>query len=167
MGSANHTAPPPGAPGGAIEAAAAAAPAPGRSRVVRFDGRGFAWEGVARREYKSADGTWTAVSRQQLVGGAGESCTFHLRYFEVAPGGHTTLERHRHEHVVVVLRGHGEVELAGRREPLAFGDLVWVAPHEPHRFRNAGSDPFGFLCTVDAERDRPEPLAEPAAPPER
>ena len=130
-----------------------------RSRVVRFDGAAFAWPGVPRREYKRPDAPWAAVTRQTLVGGQGESCRFHLRYFEVAPGGHTTLERHRHEHAVVVLRGEGEVELPGGPQPLTFGDLVWVAPGEVHRFRNRGSGPFGFLCAVDAERDRPEPVA--------
>ena len=137
----------------------AAAAAPVASRVVRFDRGAFAWEGVARREYKRADATWAEVTRQVLVGAAGESCGFHLRYFEVAPGGHTTLERHRHEHAVVVLRGTGEVELGGAVHPLAFGDLVWVAPGEVHRFRNPGEEPFGFLCAVDAVRDRPEPVA--------
>ena len=115
---------------------------------------------MPRREYKRADATWAAVTRQVLVGEQGETCAFHLRYFEVAPGGHTTLERHDHEHAVVVLRGEGEVELAGGPQPLAFGDLVWVAPGEPHRFRNRGAEPFGFLCTVDARRDRPQPLLD-------
>jgi quercetin dioxygenase-like cupin family protein len=129
-----------------------------RSRVVHLDPASWAWEGVPQREYKQADATWAAVTRQVLVGAGGESCRFHLRYFEVAPGGHTTLERHRHEHAVVVLRGAGEVELAGSVSPLSFGDLVWVAPGEPHQFRNPGAEPFGFLCAVDAERDRPQPL---------
>lgn len=131
------------------------------SRVVPFDPAAFAWQGVPRREYKHPDATWAAVTRQVLVGAGGEGCGFHLRYFEVAPGGHTTLERHRHEHAVVVLRGRGEVELGGALHPLGFGDLVWVAPGEVHRFRNRGEEPFGFLCTVDAVRDRPQPV-EPA-----
>ena len=39
---------------------------------------------------------------------------------------------------------------------LGFGDTVYVAPNEVHQFRNtAESEPFGFLCLVDAERDRP------------
>jgi hypothetical protein len=34
-----------------------------------------------------------------------------------------------------------------------------VAPHEAHQFRNpSATAPFGFLCAVDAVRDRPTPL---------
>jgi ribulose-bisphosphate carboxylase large chain len=99
------------------------------------------------------------VTRALLVGGAGERTAFHVRYFEVAPGGFTTLERHAHEHVVVVLRGRGEVRLGGDVHALDFGDTVYVAPGEVHQFRNpSASEPFGFLCLVDAERDRPVPV---------
>ena len=37
------------------------------------------------------------------------------------------------------------------------GDIVYVAPDDPHQFRNAddAGEPFGFLCIVNAERDRP------------
>ena len=39
------------------------------------------------------------------------------------------------------------------------GDAIYVAPHEPHQFRNPSADePLGFLCIVDAERDRPVAL---------
>jgi hypothetical protein len=37
-------------------------------------------------------------------------------------------------------------------------DLVQTAPWHPHRWVNAGDEPFGFLCTVDGERDAPQPL---------
>jgi len=41
---------------------------------------------------------------------------------------------------------------------------VRVAPGDPHQFRNTGTEPLGFLCVVDAERDRPTPLADDGAP---
>ena len=46
-----------------------------------------------------------AITRQVLFSDpelAGE-----LRYFEVAPGGFSTLERHEHMHAVLILRGRG------------------------------------------------------------
>ena len=49
------------------------------------------------------------ILRTELVGKNGESCKFHVRYFEVAPGGYSTLEKHVHEHVVIPLRGKGVV----------------------------------------------------------
>jgi quercetin dioxygenase-like cupin family protein len=91
-----------------------------------------------------------------LVGDGGASTRFHVRYFEIAPGGFTSLEKHRHEHVILVLRGGGQVQLGGETQDVGYGDTVYVAPQEPHQFRNPStSEPFGFLCIVDAERDRP------------
>jgi len=35
--------------------------------------------------------------------------------------------------------------------------VVYIAPGDPHQFRNdEGDEPFGFLCIVNAERDRPQ-----------
>ena len=63
---------------------------------------------------------------------------------------------HQHEHVVVVLRGAGSVRLGKKQHDLSFGDTVYVAPGEHHQFKNGSeTEPFGFLCMVDAERDRP------------
>jgi quercetin dioxygenase-like cupin family protein len=59
----------------------------------------------------------------------------------------------------VVLRGVGEVRLGEAVHTVGFGDTVYVSPNEPHQFRNASAtEPFGFLCVVDAERDAPVPL---------
>jgi ribulose-bisphosphate carboxylase large chain len=132
----------------------AATAAPG-SRVLRL-GPDFRWQGVAAVEYKQSAGHHQGVTRVTLVGGQGETTAFHTRYFEIAPGGFSSLEKHSHEHVVVVLRGRGEVRLGDTVQPLHFGDTVYVAPEEVHQFRNPSpTEPFGFLCIVDARRDRP------------
>ena len=90
-----------------------------------------------------------------LVGDRGESTKFDVRYFEIAPGGFSSLESHVHEHAVIVLRGSGEVQLGEAVHALGFGDAVYVAPDEVHQFRNPTSGPFGFLCIVDSQRDKP------------
>jgi quercetin dioxygenase-like cupin family protein len=36
--------------------------------------------------------------------------------------------------------------------------VLYLAPNEPHQLINAGNEPFGFLCLVSRERDRPQPL---------
>jgi ribulose-bisphosphate carboxylase large chain len=126
--------------------------------VLRL-GADFRWASVPVAEYKQAGDHWSGVARMTLVGDQGEGTAFQVRYFELAPGGFTTLERHGHEHAVLVLRGHGRVSLSGTEHGLAFGDLVYVAPQEPHQFRNPSTtEPFGILCIVDAARDRPVPL---------
>lgn len=124
---------------------------------------GHRWAGVDVKVYKP-DGRdlFQDVTRQVLFSRpdlAGE-----LRYFEVAPGGFTTLERHAHVHAVLILRGHGRA-LVGR-EVVRFGphDLVTVPPMAWHQFRAAGDGPMGFLCMVDAVRDKPQlPTADDLA----
>lgn len=129
------------------------------SKLLRFL-PDFTWQGVPLEPYKADSETWRGMSRRELIGKRGESPRFHVRYFEIAPGGYSTLEKHQHEHVVVVLRGRGEVQLNCRIYPVGFGDVIYVCPEEPHQLRcpEGESEPFGFLCVVNAERDRPTPV---------
>lgn len=119
----------------------------------------FSWSGVKTERYKSPDGTWLNVLRSTLIGGArGEKAKFHLRYFEIKPGGHTTLERHRHEHVVIGVRGKGRCVISGKPYNMGFLDTVYVAPDAPHQLKNPFEEPFGFFCIVDAKRDKPRAI---------
>ncbi|GIJ47837.1 cupin [Virgisporangium aliadipatigenens] len=114
----------------------------------------FVWEGVPTLAYKESDGTFRDVTRQVLSDaehGQGTS----LRYFEVGPGGHTTLERHEHTHVVIPIRGSGSALVVDRVVPLALFDVVFVPSWGWHQFRAAASEPLGFLCAVTVVRDRP------------
>ena len=128
----------------------------------RFDRATFSWEGVPAQHYKRGDAGeaglgWRDVVRHTLAGG--EALAFQLRYFEIGPGGYSSLEKHAHAHTIVVLRGRGRV-VAGHAvfavEPF---DLVVVPPAAPHQFVNAGTEPFGFLCPVDASRDVPRAVS--------
>lgn len=121
---------------------------------------GFRWQDVDVLAYKPFDDEgekgekFRDVTRQLLFGpDLGLGCE--LRYFEVEPGGHSTLEKHEHVHAVVILRGRGRVLIGDRVWDVAAADLVHVPPNTLHQFRPAGDEPLGFLCMVDAERDRP------------
>ena len=127
-----------------------------RSRIHRFD-PSFRWDGVPVVQYKQPADHWCGIVRQVLVGDRGEQTAFQVRYFEIAPGGFSSLESHLHEHAVFVLRGRGEVQLGQENHELKLGDVVYVAPNELHQFRNPTKEPFGFLCIVDARRDGPKP----------
>jgi quercetin dioxygenase-like cupin family protein len=130
-----------------------------RFRPAASPAEAHTWQGVAVGDYKAPAAHHCGVLRSVLVGNCGEKTAFHVRYFEVGPGGLTTLERHAHEHVVLVLRGSGEVRLGEVVHTLGFGDAVHIAAHEVHQLRNpSGSEPFGFLCLVDAVRDAPAPV---------
>lgn len=128
----------------------------------RFDRATFSWVGVPAQVYKHGDAGrsglgWRDVVRHTLAGG--DALAFQLRYFEIGPDGFSSLEKHAHAHTIVVLRGRGRV-VAGREvfavEPF---DLVVIPPATPHQFVNAGTEPFGFLCPVDAERDTPQAVS--------
>jgi S-methyl-1-thioxylulose 5-phosphate methylthiotransferase len=125
--------------------------------TASFDRESFRWEGVEEREYKSGTG-WRGVTRHVLAGPAGAA--FQTRYFEIAPGGYSSLEKHEHVHVVMALRGRGRALIGREVVEMAPFDVVETPPLAPHRWVNAGQEPFGFLCTVDAERDRPQPLSD-------
>jgi quercetin dioxygenase-like cupin family protein len=124
------------------------------SKYFKHNGN-FEWNHIVPADYKPTDDTWAGVSRRVFVGETGESPKFHLRYFEVEPGGYTTLEQHMHEHVVTVMRGTGTAVVGCKEFEMSFGDVLYVSPDDPHQFKNEGSEPFGFLCIVNAERDRP------------
>lgn len=132
----------------------------GRPLIARFDLSRFRWRGIPSRPYKAPDRdtpAWRGVERYVLVGASGEPTAFHLRYFEIAPGGFSSWERHRHAHAVLILRGRGRIRLGDGVRRVGPMDYVYIPPGMPHQFL-AGREPFGFLCPVDAVRDRPRPL---------
>jgi quercetin dioxygenase-like cupin family protein len=122
--------------------------------ALRGQSEPFRWEGGDLLAYKEEDGTFRSVSRQVLADaehGQGVS----LRYFEVGPGGHTTLEHHEHTHIVIPIRGAGSALVGDRVVELALHDVVFVPSWGWHQFRAADDEPLGFLCSVTVERDRP------------
>jgi quercetin dioxygenase-like cupin family protein len=124
---------------------------------------GYRWAGVDVHAYK-AEGSapFRDITRQTLFredGLAGE-----LRYFEIEPGGHSTLERHEHIHAVMILRGGGRCLVGNTVRMVSPLDLVSIAPMTWHQFRADSSEPLGFLCLVDVRRDKPQlPSAEDLA----
>jgi len=123
--------------------------------LVRKHTGDFHWEGVDVLAYKQEGAApFKDVTRQVLFDSADPPAQ--LRYFEVAPGGHTTLERHEHVHSVMVIRGRGQCLVGDRAYELGANDLVNVPPMTWHQFRAAADAPLGFLCLVAAQRDRPQ-----------
>jgi quercetin dioxygenase-like cupin family protein len=123
----------------------------------------FRWQGVEARPYKEEGAApFKSVSRQVLFSDprlAGE-----LRYFEVAPGGYSTLERHEHMHAVMILRGKARALVGDKVHEVKPRDLITIPPWTWHQFRPAPGETLGFLCLVNAERDRPQlPSADEVA----
>ncbi|NJL09077.1 MAG: cupin domain-containing protein [Methylacidiphilales bacterium] len=121
---------------------------------VRKAQPGFRWQSVDLEAYKEAGGApFKAVTRQVLFQHPALACE--LRYFEVQPGGHSTLERHEHAHAVVIFRGRGACLVGNEVHAVAPPDLVLVPPMTWHQFRATAGEPLGFLCMVNATRDKP------------
>ena len=126
-----------------------------RERAVHRKFSDYRWDGVDQLPYKE-DGRalFKSITRQVLF--SDPDMHGELRYFEVAPGGFSTLERHEHMHAVLILRGGGHCLVGNEVRPLATNDLVTVPPLTWHQFRATGSEPLGFLCMVNASRDKPQ-----------
>ncbi len=131
---------------------------------------GFRWDAVAHQPYKQ-DGSapFKDISRQVLFHEADLACE--MRYFEMDAGGYSTLERHGHAHAVMILRGQGECLLGHDIRPVRPFDLITIPAWTWHQFRAGRTEPFGFLCMVNKDRDRPQlpteaDLAELQAVPE-
>jgi quercetin dioxygenase-like cupin family protein len=125
-----------------------------------FEPTAFAWSGVVVQGYRAGkedlpDQGFRGVTRQTITSGTNEKCDFEVRYFEIELGGYTRLERHEHVHSVTVLRGRGYALVGADVHPVRGHDHVYIPPMTLHQFVNDGDEAFGFMCVVDAERDRP------------
>ncbi len=119
----------------------------------------FRWEGIEVLPYKRQGPHFRGVTRQVLIRDL-PGLDAQVRYFEIEPGGYSTLERHEHAHGVIVLRGSGRVLIGEEIMPVAPYDVIRIPPMTWHQFRASEEEPLGFLCIVNAERDRPQRPSE-------
>ena len=134
-----------------------------RETEIHRKAKGYRWEGVEELPYKE-DGRalFKSITRQVLF--ADPQLDGELRYFEMAPGGFSTLERHEHMHAVLILRGRGHCLVGDEVRAVETRDLVTVPAMTWHQFRATQGEPLGFLCMVNATRDKPQlPSAEDLA----
>jgi quercetin dioxygenase-like cupin family protein len=124
-----------------------------RKPVRRFSD--FRWEDTELLAYKDEGAApFKAITRQTLF--RDPALHGELRYFEMAPGGYSTLERHRHMHAVLILRGAGECLVGDQVFKIAANDLVTIEAMTWHQFRANAGTKLGFLCMVNADRDKPQ-----------
>ena len=83
-----------------------------------------------------------------LIGPDDTAPSFSMRFFEVAPGGHTPKHTHAHEHELFVLEGAGIAVEGDREHAIRPGTAVFVPPDQLHQFRNTGAGPLKFLCLI-------------------
>ncbi|MCD6475622.1 MAG: cupin domain-containing protein [Anaerolineaceae bacterium] len=106
----------------------------------------FQWEDVESIPY-DVDGIKSA-SKHILIGEKEGAPNSIMRYFSIAPGGHSRLERHPHEHEVLIIQGKGKVQIGENYFNVNPFDAVFVEGNELHQFSNPYDKPFGFICVI-------------------
>ena len=113
------------------------------------------WDSVDVLQYKQeGSAPFRDVTRQILFDDP--DLATQVRYFEIQPEGYSTLERHAHVHAVMILRGRGRCLVGDRVFEVGEHDLVHVPALAWHQFRAGADAPLGFLCVVNAARDKPQ-----------
>jgi quercetin dioxygenase-like cupin family protein len=126
-----------------------------QAALFRAFAENFRWDDVPILAYKEeGSAPFKSITRQVLF--KDDTLRCELRYFEVAPGGYSTLERHEHSHGVMILRGAADVLVGDTVRTVKTHDLVRIPPMTWHQFRTRGEEPMGFLCMVNVERDKPQ-----------
>jgi len=118
--------------------------------VHRFNGNTeqdrYTWDGV---EVERVDASgFEGVIKNVLVGPIEEAPNFIIRYFQIEPGGSSRLERHPHDHGVIILNGEARVQINDQFEELRSFDVVYVAGDDLHQFVNTGDKTLGFICVI-------------------
>ena len=109
----------------------------------------WSYASVAVKEYSEGNAT-SGSTRRILIGRDEGADDFIVRYFTIPPGGHSSLEHHRHQHGVVIVHGGGKVLLNDRWTEIGVGDAVYIEPDEVHQFEASADGPLGFVCVIPA-----------------
>ena len=93
-------------------------------------------------------------ARMRMLVGPGDNATnFHMRHFEVEPGGYTPHHQHDYEHEILILEGEGAAQSEQGERPFKAGDVIFVPANEMHQFRNTGDGKLAFICLIPAPQD--------------
>ncbi len=122
-------------------------------QVLRFED--YQWQGRKSEVYKTtSELPFQGIRRVELIGKSGEKCSFDLRYFEIDKNGYSSLEKHEHTHVIIGVRGSGEVIINNITHPIHANDIVYIKPMAEHQLKAGNDEVFGFYCIVDRFRDK-------------
>jgi mannose-6-phosphate isomerase-like protein (cupin superfamily) len=119
---------------------------------------GHRWNGVPVLNYKEEGSHFKAISRRQVLFEGGPKLGAELRYFEIEPGGHSTLERHDHIHSVMIIRGRGHCLVGDAIYEITGNDLVYVPSMTWHQFRATTANRSAFSAWSTC---RPRPSRAP------
>ena len=95
----------------------------------------------------------TGIRMRMLAGPKDGADNFHMRHFEIEPGGHSPHHQHDYEHEILILSGGGVAKSEQGDRAFVAGDVIFVAANEKHQFRNTGDEPLKFICLIPAPHD--------------
>lgn len=84
---------------------------------------------IGQKEQSEVQMEGAVGARMRMLIGPGECAgNFHMRHFELAPGGHAPHHQHDYEHEILVLAGQGSALGAAGQRTFSAGDCIWVPP---------------------------------------
>ncbi len=106
-------------------------------------------QSIESHEQKPVEMEGAEGAQMRMLVGAGDGASnFHMRHFEVKPGGYTPHHKHDYEHEVIILKGSGKLKSEQGERTFSAGDAVWIPPNEMHQFQNTGDEPIEFICLI-------------------
>jgi len=108
--------------------------------------KNFQWEDVKGNPIEMEGVKSAAI--HILIGEKEKAPISIMRFIHLKPGGHSRLEKHPHEHEVIILQGKGKVQIGTEISDVEPFDVVFVEGNELHQFSNPYDDVFGFICVI-------------------
>ena len=90
-----------------------------------------------------------STRKKILIGSNDGSKNIIMRYFIIAPGGHSPKHSHNWEHLVKIESGKGIVVGKDDNEvEVLEGYSIFVEANEMHQFENPFEENFEFICII-------------------
>src|SRR4051794_41948373 len=103
-------------------------------RPIYRKAKDYRWDGVDELPYKEDDrALFKTITRQVLF--SDPEMHSEMRYFEMAPGGFSTLERHQQTRAVLILRASGHCLVGSEGKPIETLHPIPVTPKICHHVR--------------------------------
>ena len=117
------------------------------SNIHKYCGQpgNYQWEGVPVRKYNDE---FEGVTKQVVIGPDDRAPYFVIRYFHLEPGTLSDLERHPHDHGVVVMHGKARVQINEEFFEVGPLDAIYISGGDLHQFTVMGNEPLGFMCVI-------------------
>ncbi len=92
---------------------------------------------------------YKGIRKKILIGSNDGSKNILMRYFTIAPGGHSPKHSHNWEHLVKIESGNGiVVGKDDKKVEVSEGCSIFVEVNEMHQFQNPFEENFEFICII-------------------